>query len=164
MADPRSLITVGWRELVSLPELGLAGIPAKIDTGARTSSLHADVLDDFMRGGERFVRRDLTATPWWLRVPAWWLARREARALQQLGDMPATPRLLRWDGRWLDRSFMAGDAMYQRPPHGDLPYFRAARRLLQQLFQGGDGVDDVADGQHRVGDADWNARKRQNPH
>ena len=56
MADPRSLITVGWRELVSLPELGLAGIPAKIDTGARTSSLHADVLDDFMRGGERFVR------------------------------------------------------------------------------------------------------------
>jgi len=56
MADPRSLITVGWRELVSFPELGLAGIPAKIDTGARTSSLHADVLDDFMRGGERFVR------------------------------------------------------------------------------------------------------------
>lgn len=56
MADRGSLITVGWRELVSLPELGLAGIPAKIDTGARTSSLHADVLDDFMRGGERFVR------------------------------------------------------------------------------------------------------------
>ena len=56
MADPGSLITVGWRELVSLPELGLAGIPAKIDTGARTSSLHADVLDDFTRGGERFVR------------------------------------------------------------------------------------------------------------
>ncbi len=47
---------VGWRELVCLPELGLAGIPAKIDTGARTSSLHADVLDDFTRAGERFVR------------------------------------------------------------------------------------------------------------
>lgn len=47
---------VGWRELVSLPELGLAGIPAKIDTGARTSSLHADVLDDFTRDGQRFVR------------------------------------------------------------------------------------------------------------
>lgn len=49
-------IVVGWRELVSLPELGLAGIPAKIDTGARTSSLHAHVLDDFVRDGERFVR------------------------------------------------------------------------------------------------------------
>jgi hypothetical protein len=47
---------VGWRELVSLPEIGIENIPAKIDTGARTSSLHAHVLDDFRRGGERFVR------------------------------------------------------------------------------------------------------------
>lgn len=49
-------LVVGWRELVSLPELGLAGIPAKIDTGARTCSLHAAVLEDFLRDGERFVR------------------------------------------------------------------------------------------------------------
>jgi hypothetical protein len=56
MAGRAPLLQVGWRELVDLPELGLAGIPAKIDTGARTSSLHAHVLDDFVRGGERFVR------------------------------------------------------------------------------------------------------------
>ena len=47
---------IGWRELVDLPDLGLVRIPAKIDTGARTSSLHATVLDRFERDGEEFVR------------------------------------------------------------------------------------------------------------
>jgi hypothetical protein len=56
MAGRGPLLQVGWRELVDLPGLGLAGIPAKIDTGARTSSLHAHVLDDFVRDGGRFVR------------------------------------------------------------------------------------------------------------
>ena len=69
----------------------------------------------------QFVRRDLGATPWWLRLPAWWLARREARALQKLDGMEATPRLLGWDGRWLDRSYMAGAAMHLHPPRGVVP-------------------------------------------
>ena len=91
-----------------------------------------------------FVRRDLLAGPGWLRWLARALARREARALEALEGMPAMPRLLGFDGTYLDRSFMPGAAMFQQPPHGDLAYFRAARRLLQQLHRRGIVHNDLA--------------------
>ena len=47
---------VGWREMVSLPALRLSDIPAKIDTGARTSSLHAHVLQEMTREDGQWVR------------------------------------------------------------------------------------------------------------
>lgn len=47
---------IGWCELVDLPELGLLDMHAKIDTGARTSSLHATRIHEFERDGERWVR------------------------------------------------------------------------------------------------------------
>ncbi|MDR1075368.1 MAG: serine/threonine protein kinase [Xanthomonadaceae bacterium] len=94
--------------------------------------------------GGAFVRRDLTASPLWLRWLALYLARREARALRRLGDQPATPRLLGWDGRHLDRSFLAGDVLYRTPPRGDAAWFHQARRLLQQIHRRGIAHNDLA--------------------
>lgn len=73
---PDAKRVLGWREWIALPDLGIAAIKAKVDTGARTSALHAFEVDCFHEGGQPRVRFRLHP-----------LQRRRDIALQCTADM-----------------------------------------------------------------------------
>ena len=62
-AIPGGLVVLGWRERVDLPELGIRRLRVKVDSGARTSSLHVEAHWRFDEEGVPWVGFRLQAGP-----------------------------------------------------------------------------------------------------
>lgn len=51
-----SLELIGWKEFVTLPQLKVERVKAKIDTGARSSAIHAFNIEEFSKNGIKIIR------------------------------------------------------------------------------------------------------------
>ena len=59
MIEHSEKIIVGALEYCDLPDLGLSRLQVRVDTGATTSSLHVDNIEEFTKDGKRWVRFDI---------------------------------------------------------------------------------------------------------
>lgn len=108
--------------------------------------LKADTFGHIERvqcGEEIFIRRDTRSAHWLLRGLARWAARHEARGLQRLAGLDGVPHLRRWDGRVLERSYLAGEPMQVAQPRQP-QWYRDAHRLIKALRARGLAHNDLA--------------------
>ncbi|MEJ2514006.1 MAG: serine/threonine protein kinase [Gammaproteobacteria bacterium] len=84
----------------------------------------------------RRVVRDTRGARWWTRRVARMLAAREARSLEAAAGLENVPRLLSWDGRVLERTWLEGLPMQQARPR-ERTYFRDCLALIRQLHAAG---------------------------
>jgi len=113
--------------------------------------LKRDVFSNVERGRFRgpsgevdAVLRRLDEVPWWSAPLARHLFARERRALALAKGLKVGPELL-WAGRRaLVRGFIDGVALHLAKPHGDVAYFRSARKALHRLHRAGICHNDLA--------------------
>lgn len=105
---------------------------------------HFGAIDRIRRAdGSEFIRRDTGAASPGLRWLARAAARREARALAALDGIAGVPLLLRFDGRTLERSLIAGAPMHEAQPRHPR-FYRHAHRLLKAIRARGVVHNDLA--------------------
>jgi len=105
---------------------------------------HFGAIDRIIRAdGSALIRRDTGLASFGLRWLARRAARREARALAALDGVAGVPRLLGFNGRVLERSFIDGVPMPEARP-ADPRFYRAAHRLLKALRARGVVHNDLA--------------------
>lgn len=99
-----NLLVIGWMEYLDLPDLGLSQIKAKIDTGARTSALHATNIAPFISNGEEWVRfqikPDTDVPEIWVETPI-----HDRRAIKNTSGIPEERIVIRTNLKLTDRSW-----------------------------------------------------------
>ena len=95
------------------------------------------------RDGVVVIRRDTRSATFGLRHLARWAARREARVLGHVIGLEGVPQLLLFDGRVLERSYIAGSPMQEAQPR-NIAYYHAAHALLRALRKRGVVHNDLA--------------------
>lgn len=63
MIIPTQKLRIGWREVIALPDLGLKAVRVKVDSGARTSALHAEDIDIYLYRGHPRVHFKVCLDP-----------------------------------------------------------------------------------------------------
>lgn len=59
MIKRKEKIVIGALECCDLPDLSISHLQVRVDTGATTSSLHVDNIEEFLKDGKRWVRFDI---------------------------------------------------------------------------------------------------------
>lgn len=89
------------------------------------------------------VHRIVTASPWWSRPLAWFLAKREIKALSLLKGVEGVPELYQTDANGIYRSWTEGTPLHlARPAHAG--WFRQAHKILRDMRKKGVTHNDLA--------------------